>query len=67
VVSAAEPPRPLISVFWTADATFSFKYLLIYSVEAEWSSLHTRYYSEKLISQGNEPGTSGTVARNSDH
>jgi hypothetical protein len=35
--------------------------------EAEWTSLQTPYFSEKLVGPGNEPGTSGFVARNSDH
>jgi hypothetical protein len=35
MVGVAERPRPLISVFSTGAATFSFKKLLIYPHEAE--------------------------------
>jgi hypothetical protein len=51
----------------TGVATVSFKYLLNYPNEAEWTSFRTYYYSENLVALGIEPGTSGSVARNSDH
>ena len=35
--------------------------------EAEWTPFQTHYYSEKLVAPGIEPGTSVSVARNSDH
>jgi hypothetical protein len=35
--------------------------------EAEWTSFQTRYFFENLVERGIEPGTSGSVARNSDH
>jgi hypothetical protein len=36
------------------------------SLEAEWTQLQTYYFSENLVALGIEPGTSGSVARNSD-
>jgi hypothetical protein len=33
---------PLISVFYTGAAIFSFKLLLIYAYEAEWTSFQTQ-------------------------
>jgi hypothetical protein len=35
--------------------------------EAEWTTFQTHYFSENLVAPGIEPGTSGSVARNSDH
>jgi hypothetical protein len=67
VVSATNPPRPLISVFKTGAATFLFKYLLKYPHEAEWTPFQTHYFLENKVEPGIEPGTSGSVARNSDH
>jgi hypothetical protein len=46
---------------------FSFKQLLNYPREAEWTPFQTYYFSENLVAPGIEPGTSGSVARNSDH
>jgi hypothetical protein len=51
-------PEPLL---------FPFKWLLIYAHEAEWIQFQTHYFSENLVAPVNEPGTSGSVARNSDH
>jgi hypothetical protein len=65
VVSATDPPA-VNSVFLTGAATFSFKYLLNYPHEAEWTPLQT-HYSENVVAPLIEPGTSGSVARNSDH
>jgi hypothetical protein len=41
--------------------------LLDYPHEAESTSFQIHYFSEKLVAPGIEPGTSGSVARNSDH
>jgi hypothetical protein len=46
---------------------FSFKQLLIYAHEAEWTPFQTLCYSENLVAPGIEPGTSMSAARNSDH
>jgi hypothetical protein len=51
----------------TGAATFSFKQLLGYPHEAEWTPFQTHYFSENLVMPGIEPGTLGTVVRNSDH
>jgi hypothetical protein len=60
----------------TGAATFSFKQFLNYHHEAEWTSFHTHYYyyyyyyyyySENLVAPGIEPGTSGSVVRNSEN
>jgi hypothetical protein len=32
-----------------------------------WTPFQTHYFSENLVAPGIEPGTSGCVARNSDH
>jgi hypothetical protein len=66
VVSVAEPPRPLISVFEIGAATFLSK-LLIYPHEAEWTPFQTHCYSENLVAPAIESGTSVSAARNSDH
>jgi hypothetical protein len=55
------------SVFLTGAATFSFKYLLNYPHEAEWTPFQTHYFTENLVAPKIEPGTSESVARNSDH
>jgi hypothetical protein len=44
-----------------------FKWLLNYPHEAEWTPFQTHYFSENLVAPGIELGTSGSVARNSDH
>jgi hypothetical protein len=61
VVSATDPPA-VNSVFLTGAVK-----LLNYPHEAEWTPFQTHYYSENLVAPGIEPGTSGSVARNSDH
>jgi hypothetical protein len=48
------------------NSCFSFKYPLIYDQEAERSQFQT-YYSENLVAQGIEPGTSESAAKNSGH
>jgi hypothetical protein len=53
--------------FETRVATFSSKQLLNCTNKAEWTPFQTHYYSEKLVVLGIKPGTSGSVARNSDH
>jgi hypothetical protein len=46
---------------------FSFKYLLSYPHEAEWSLFQILYYSENLVAPEIEARISGSIARNSDH
>jgi hypothetical protein len=62
-----ESPRPLIFGFLDRSRYFSFKQLLSYPHEAEWTPYQIHYFSENLVELGIEPGTSGIVARNSDH
>jgi hypothetical protein len=38
-----------------------------YDHEAEWTPFQTHYFSENLVAPGIETGTSGSVARISDH
>jgi hypothetical protein len=45
----------------------SLKQLLNYHHEAEWTSFQTHYFSKNLVAPGIKPGTSGFIARNSDH
>jgi hypothetical protein len=40
---------------------------LSYTHEAEWNPFQTNYFSENLVAPVIEPGTYGSVARNSDH
>jgi hypothetical protein len=40
---------------------------MAYSKAKLKSTFQTHYFSENLIALGIEPGTSGSVARNSDH
>jgi hypothetical protein len=55
VVRATIPPQSLNSVFYTGPA-ISFKYLLNYHHEAEWTPFQTYYFSEKnLVAPGIEP------------
>jgi hypothetical protein len=35
--------------------------------KAEWTPFQTHYFSENLVAPRIEPGTSGSVVRNSDH
>jgi hypothetical protein len=51
----------------TGAATFSSKQLLSCSHEAEWTLIKIHYFSENPVVLGIEPGTSGSVGRNSDH
>jgi hypothetical protein len=39
----------------------------LYSRVSEWTLFQTHYFSEDLVVPGIESGTSGSVARNSDH
>jgi hypothetical protein len=61
VVSTTDPPA-VNSVFLTATATFSYNY----PHEAEWTPFQTHSLAN-LVAPGIEPGTSESVAKNSDH
>jgi hypothetical protein len=59
-------PQPLICVFYNGVTTLSVISLLSYPHEADWTSFQIHYFPEKVIAPAIEPGTSGTVVRNSD-
>jgi hypothetical protein len=65
VVSAAEPPWSLISVFQTGAATFLSSRSSFILTRAEWSPFQTHCYSENLTAAGIEPGTSWLATRKS--
>jgi hypothetical protein len=46
---------------------FSFKQFVSYPYEAEWTPFQTHNFSKKLVEASIESGTSGSVAKNSDH
>jgi hypothetical protein len=46
---------------------FSFKYLLYYPYEAEWTQFQTHYFSENLVALRIEPQIFGSVARSYEH
>jgi hypothetical protein len=66
VVSATDPHRRLSWFSRPAAATFPFKYHHSYTHEAELTPFQTHYFSENLVAPEIEPGTSASVARNSD-
>jgi hypothetical protein len=58
VVSAADPPRSLILVFYTGAATFLSSSSSFTLTRAEWISFQTHCYSENVVVPGVAPGTS---------
>jgi hypothetical protein len=54
--------RPLISGFQTVSRYLSFKSLLSYPHEAEWTPFQIQYISENLVAPGIEPGASWSVS-----
>jgi hypothetical protein len=60
-------PTVVNLIFLDRSRYFSFKQLLIYPHEAEWTPFQTHCYSGNLVAPVIEPGTSGLAARNSDH
>jgi hypothetical protein len=67
VVSAVDPLRSLISVFYTETATFLSSSSSFIFTRAEWTPFQIYCYSENLVASGMEPRTSGSAARKSDH
>jgi hypothetical protein len=67
VVSAADPLRSLISVFYTGAATFLSSSSSFTVTRVEWTPFQTHCYSENLVVPGIELGTSGSASRDSDH
>jgi hypothetical protein len=66
VVSAADPLRPLIAVFYTATTNFLLSSFSVILTRAECTPFQTHCYSENLVTPGIEPGTFVLAARNSD-
>jgi hypothetical protein len=67
VVSASDPPRSLISVFYTGTAISLSIISSFLLTKSEWNPFQNHSYSENLVAPGIEPRTSGIAARNSDH
>jgi hypothetical protein len=67
VVSAADPLRSLISIFYTGADTFLSSSSSFILTRAEWAPFQTHSYSENLVAPVTEPGTSGLAAKNSDY
>jgi hypothetical protein len=67
MVSAADPPRPLISVFYTGVATFLSSSSSFTLTRSELTPLQTHCYSENLVAPGIEPETSVLAASNSEN
>jgi hypothetical protein len=58
---------PVFSVFYTGVTNFSFKKLLSFPHDSQWTKFQTHCFSENLVALGIEPVTYGSAARNSDH
>jgi hypothetical protein len=56
VVSATNPHGSTL-VFLDQSQTFSFKYLLNCTHEAEWTPFQTHHFSENVVAPGIEPGS----------
>jgi hypothetical protein len=67
VVSAANPPRPLISVFKTGVPPLLSSSSSFILTRAKWAPFQTHCYSENMAVPGIEPGASVFASRNSDH
>jgi hypothetical protein len=65
VVSQTVPTA--VNLSFLRRSRYFFKYLLNYTYEAEWAPLLTHCSSQTLLAPEIEPGTSESVARNSDH
>jgi hypothetical protein len=58
--------RALLSVFYTAAVTFHSSSASIMLTRL-WTPFQTHIFTENVVAPGAEPGTSGSVVRNSDH
>jgi hypothetical protein len=67
VVSAADPLQSLISVLYAGGTTFLSSSSTFILTRAEWAPFQTHCYSENLVAQEIEPGTSRLSVRKSDH
>jgi hypothetical protein len=66
VVREADLYGRSLGFFRAKPLLFSFKQLFNCNHEAEWTPFQTQY-SENIIALEIEPGTAGSVARNSDY
>jgi hypothetical protein len=73
VVSATDSPGRILGFldqsryYFFQVAPQLYSQVLTSTHEAEWTPFQTHCLSENLEALGIEPGTSGSVARNSDH
>jgi hypothetical protein len=67
VVSAAGPPRSLISVSRPESPLFLSSSSSFMPTRAEWTPFQTHCYSENFVAPAIEPRASVLEARNSDH
>jgi hypothetical protein len=64
VVSAADSLTVVNLSFLDRSRYLSFKKLLIYAHEAEWTPFQTHCYSENVVAPGIEPESSGKMLHN---
>jgi hypothetical protein len=60
-------PYDRILGFLDWNRYFSSKWFLNCTHKAEWTPFQTHYFLGNLVALATEPGTSGSVARNSNH
>jgi hypothetical protein len=65
VISAADPTA--VNLGFIDPEPLLFHSSSSYTHEAEWTSFQTHCFSENVVAPGIVPGTSGSVAKNSDH
>jgi hypothetical protein len=66
--SAQQIPTAVNLGFLDHNRYFSpFKYILNYPHKAQWTPFQIHCFSENVVEPGIEPGTFGSVARNSNH
>jgi hypothetical protein len=67
VVSATDPHGRILGFLDPEPLLFLPSSSSVVLTRLSWTPFQTHYFSENLVAQGIEPGTSGSVARNSDH
>jgi hypothetical protein len=65
MVSATDPHGRILG-FLDWSRYYFFQVAPNFTHEAECTPFQTHYFSENLVAPGIEPGTSGSVAKNSD-
>jgi hypothetical protein len=66
VIRTTDPYGRILG-FLDRSRYFVFQAALQFYYAAEWTPFQIHYFSENLVAPGIEPGTSGPIARNSDH